>query len=88
MTLSRGVEANSAVAMVLVVPLNKAGDPIAGLLQIGKRFGGIIRTVLGGSKESLIMLYSHKESYVVFLLMWYSNKNYFLLLQFFLLKST
>jgi hypothetical protein len=55
MTLSGGDETDSTVAMVLVVPLDKLGDPIAGLFQIGKGCGGIIRTVLGGSKERFFM---------------------------------
>jgi hypothetical protein len=55
MALSRGDEADSTVAMVLVVPLDKAGDPITGLFQIDKRFSGIIRTVLGGSEQRFFM---------------------------------
>src|SRR5919106_131388 len=51
--LLRGNEANTPMAVFVIVALHKLLHPDAGLLQAGKPLGGIGRAVLAGTKERL-----------------------------------
>ena len=51
MTLCRGHEADTTVAVLIVVPADKVAHPTAGCVQICKAIRRPLRTVFQGSKQ-------------------------------------
>ena len=51
MTLCRADVSDPAVPMLMVVPMNEARGPAAGLVQASEAFAGELRAVLGGAEQ-------------------------------------
>ena len=57
-SLMRGDELDSAVAVLVVIPAHKPLNPVAGCLQAGKALLGVARAVFARAKERLVMWYT------------------------------
>ena len=53
MALIRSDKTNSAVSMVMVIPIDELFDPAPGLFEISKELIGIIGSIFGSAKQRL-----------------------------------